>query len=97
MAGSPQIAPEVVARYAADAALEVDGVAALVKERVRRHDGVRVAETDGSVAVEIHLRVAPGATIPKVGRDVQDRVAAYLERMTGSAPAKVDVIVREIG
>lgn len=97
MAGSPQIAPDVLARYAADAALEVDGVAALVRERVRRHDGVRVSEENGAFAVEVHLRVAPGVTMPKVGHDVQARVAAYLERMTGSPPATVDVVIREIG
>jgi len=95
--GSPQIAPEVLSRYAADAALEVDGVASLVRERVRRHDGVRVSETDGTFAVEIHLRVAPGVTMPTVGQDVQMRVAEYLERMTGSLPTRVDVVVREIG
>ena len=95
--GSPQIATEVLSRYAADAALEVDGVASLVRERVRRHDGVRVSDADGAFAVEIHLRVSPGVTMPMVGQDVQVRVAEYLERMTGSLPSRVDVVVREIG
>ena len=87
----------MLARYAADAALEVEGVEALVKERVRRHDGVRVSESNGSISIEVHLRVAVGASIPALGREVQERVSGYLERMTGSAPAVVDVIVREIG
>ena len=90
MAGPAHISPEVLARYAADAALEVEGVEALVAERVRRHDGVRVSERDGSVSVEVHLRIAAGTSIPTLGRDVQERVAGYLERMTGSAPAVVD-------
>ena len=97
MEGRPHISPDVLARYAADAALEVNGVEALVKERVRRHDGVRVSGSDGSVAVEVHLRVSAGISIPALGREVQERVAGYLERMTGSAPAVVDIVVHEIG
>jgi uncharacterized alkaline shock family protein YloU len=93
----PHISSDVVARYAADATLEVDGVEGLVKDRVRRHDGVRITGVDSASAVEIHVRVAAGASIPAVGREVQERVAAYLERMTGSAPTAVDVIVQEIG
>jgi uncharacterized alkaline shock family protein YloU len=93
----PHISPEVLARYAADAALEVDGVEALVRERIRRHEGVRVSETDGSLAVEVHVRAAIGVSLPALGREVQERVAGYLEQMAGSAPSKVDVIVREIG
>ena len=95
--GLPHISREVLARYAADAALEVDGVEGLLGERVRRHDGVRVSESNGSVSLEIHLRVSRGTSIPALGRKVQEHVAGYLERMTGSAPAVVDVIIREIG
>jgi len=95
--GRPHISPEVLARYAADAALEVEGVEALVKERVRRHDGVRVSESDGALQLEVHLRASAGTSLPALGREVQEHVAAYLERMTGSAPSVVDVLVREIG
>jgi len=93
----PHISPEVLARYAADAALDVDGVDALVKERIRRHEGVRVSENDGSLEVEVHVRAARGVSLPALGREVQERVAGYLEQMAGSAPSVVDVIVREIG
>ena len=92
-----RISPDVLARYAADAAREVDGVRDLVPDRVRRHDGVRVTESGDSLAVEVHLSVAGDMSIPDLGRDVQKRVAEYLERMTGSAPATVDVVVHEIG
>lgn len=97
MEGSAQIAPDVLARYAADAAGEVEGVAGLVAGRVRRHDGVRVSGADGAVHVEVNISVHPGASLRDVGRAVQERVAAYLERMAGSAPATVDVVIREIG
>jgi uncharacterized alkaline shock family protein YloU len=97
MEGSAEIAPEVLARYAADAAAEVDGVSGLVGDRVRRHEGVRISRTEGELRVEVHVRVAPGLTLPSVGAAVQHRVAAYLERMAGSSPAAVDVVIREIG
>jgi uncharacterized alkaline shock family protein YloU len=38
-----------------------------------------------------------GASIPSVGREVQQRVAAYLERMADIRPAAVDVVVDEVG
>jgi uncharacterized alkaline shock family protein YloU len=94
--GSPQISPDVIARYAADAALEVEGVGGLVRDRVRRHEGVRVSEADGAFSVEISVRVPAGVSLPQVGRVVQQHVADYLERMTGASPAAVDVVVREI-
>ena len=97
MDGPARISPDVLARYAADAAKEVAGVRGLVADRLRRHDGVRVTETGDAVVVEVHLSVAAGTSIPTMGRDVQGRVAGYLERMAGVAPATVDVIVHEIG
>lgn len=97
MDGSAQIAHDVLARYAADAAREVAGVSGLFGDRMHRHDGVRVSGADGDVRVEVHVRVAPGAVLPAVGRAVQEHVAAYLERMAGSTPAAVDVVVRKIG
>lgn len=96
MEGKPQIASDVLARYAADAVREVDGVRGLVGDRLRRSDGVRVTESADSLAVEVHLSVSAGVSIPDLGLDVQQRVADYLERMAGVAPATVDVIVHEI-
>ena len=87
--GHSVISPEVVARYAADAALEVDGVTALV-EGVRK--GIRV---DGD-QIELHLAVRSGVSIPEVGAAVQQRVADYLERMTDARPAAVNVVVDEV-
>jgi uncharacterized alkaline shock family protein YloU len=92
-----RISPDVLARYAADAAREVDGVRGLVADRLRRHEGVRVTHDDKAVAFEVHVSLAAGTSIPTMGREVQERVADYLERMAGSAPATVDVIVHEIG
>ena len=91
-----QVARDVLARYAADAAREVEGVRRLVPDRLRRHEGVRVTGED-DVAIEVHLGVEAGVSIPALGQDVQQRIAEYLERMTGTSPATVDVFVHEIG
>jgi uncharacterized alkaline shock family protein YloU len=87
--GHSVISPEVVARYAADAAMEVDGVSGVV-EGVRK--GIRV---DGD-ELELHLALAWGVSIPAVGAAVQQHVADYLERMTDVRPAVVNVVVDEI-
>ena len=89
MNGQSVISPEVVARYAADAAREVDGVAAVV-EGVRK--GIRV---DGE-EIELHLALRDGVSIPAVGEAVQRGVADYLERMTDARPAAVHVVVEEV-
>jgi uncharacterized alkaline shock family protein YloU len=91
-----RISRDVLARYAADAAMEVEGVRRLVGGRLWRHGGVRISDDD-EVAVEVHLEVQANVPIPALGRDVQQRIAEYLERMTGTAPATVDVIVHGVG
>jgi uncharacterized alkaline shock family protein YloU len=96
MTAPARISSDVLARYAADAAREVPGVRRLVPDRLRRHGGVRVKDGD-EVAVEVHLGIDAGVSIPALGRDAQQRIAEYLERMTGTAPAAVDVFVHEIG
>ena len=95
MEGAASIADDVLARYAADAAREVEGVAGLVEGRLPRQGAVRVVVEDG-VTVELHLELAAGASAREVGAEVQRRVADYLERMAGTRPRSVDVIVDEI-
>jgi uncharacterized alkaline shock family protein YloU len=91
------ISTDILARYAADAALEVDGVQGLVESHLPRHRGVRISDEDGRVTVELHVAVDWGVSIPAVGREVQRRVAEYLQRMADVRPATVDVVVDEIG
>lgn len=90
------ISSDVLARYAADAAREVPGVRRLVPDRLRRHAGVRVTN-EGDVEIEVHVGIDAGVSIPALGRDLQQRIADYLERMTGSTPTAVDVVVHQIG
>jgi uncharacterized alkaline shock family protein YloU len=90
MAGQASISTDILASYAADAAREVTGVRGLAKRR-----GVRIE--DGGARFELHVVVAWGASIPDVGRDVQERVRAYLVSMADIRPAVVDVVVDGVG
>lgn len=92
MTGQASISTEILGRYAADAAREIAGVRDLPGR-----GSLKVTERDGGVHVEIHLAVDWGASIPAVGKGVQDRVREYLLRMADVDPASVDVIVDEIG
>ena len=91
------ISTDILASYAADAAREVEGVRGLVESALHRHKGVRIVDEDGRVRVELHVAVEWGASIPEVGREVQERVAAYLGQMANVDPEAVDVIVDQIG
>ena len=91
------ISSDVLASYAADAARDVDGVRGLVESTLHRHKGIRILREDGRVRVELHLALDWGTSIPDIGREVQQRVAAYLERMANLEPEAVDVVVDEIG
>jgi uncharacterized alkaline shock family protein YloU len=92
MEGHARISADVLARYAADAALEVEGVHGLTEGHLPRRGAVRIS--DG--AVELHLSVEWGAPIPEVGRAVQERVREYLARMADMQPASVEVVVDAI-
>jgi uncharacterized alkaline shock family protein YloU len=95
MEGHAVISQEVLASYAADAALEVGGVHELV-DGPRRHRGVRVTESEGVTTVELHLAVEWGASAPEVASSVQSRVADYLRRTARMATVTVDVVVAGI-
>ncbi len=97
MEGNASVAADVLASYAADAAVEVEGVVGLVESRLPRHGAVRVNGEAGAVRVELHVELAWGASAPDVGRELQRHVADYLERMAGARPQAVDVVVDEVG
>ena len=89
MEGHSVVSPEVVARYARDAACEVPGVAGVV-------DGVRKGVRLDGGGIVLHLALDEGVSIPEVGASVQRGVADYLERMTEARPTTVDVVVEEL-
>jgi uncharacterized alkaline shock family protein YloU len=92
MEGQASISADILARYAADAATEVEGVRGLTGRR-----GVKVEGENGSVRIEVHVEVEWGAAIPDVGRTVQERVGEYLAHMADVVPAEVEVVVDQIG
>jgi uncharacterized alkaline shock family protein YloU len=85
--GHSQISPDVLARYAVDAAAEVRGVH--TKQR-------RAAKMTGSDVVEVHVVVDFGANIPTVAAEVQRRVADYLAQMADARPDAVHVVVDDV-
>jgi uncharacterized alkaline shock family protein YloU len=86
MDGHSVISPDVLARYAADAAAEVSGV------HTKQRRGARMAGSD----VEVHLVVDYGADIPRVADEVQRRVVDYLQRMADLTPTAVNVVVDDV-
>jgi uncharacterized alkaline shock family protein YloU len=87
VADQATIATDILARYTADAAREVEGVRAIAGRR-----GVRISGTE-AIRIEIHVVAERGASIPKLGRAVQARVREYLSSMADVEPASVDVVV----
>jgi uncharacterized alkaline shock family protein YloU len=97
MAGQASISTEILARYAADAAREVEGVLELADSPLPRRHAVRVSGADGAVRLEVHVVTEWGASIPAVGRQVQERVREYLRNMADVEPASVEVVVDGVG
>jgi uncharacterized alkaline shock family protein YloU len=97
MEGSASISTDVLARYAADAATEVEGVRELSESHLPGRRGVRVIQEDDRLLLELRLRLDRGASVPVVGAEVQRRVREYLRQMADVEPDLVNVIVDEIG
>ena len=97
MAGQASISTEILARYAADAAKEVDGVRGFADSPLPRKNAVRVSGETGAVRIELHLVTDWDASIPAVGRLVQERVREYLGNMADVEPAVVEVVVDAVG
>ena len=89
---TPVISADVLARYAGDAAREVEGVAGLTR------GAAEVAITDSERAdVVVHVELAWGVPAEDAGMQVQERVAEYLGRMANLEVGSVDVVVERVG
>jgi uncharacterized alkaline shock family protein YloU len=88
---APVISPEVLARYAGDAAQEVVGVSGLSRE------AAEIATSGGETDVVVHVALDWGASAESVARAVQERVREYLERMANLHVGSVDVVVERVG
>ena len=95
MEGHAVISTDVLASYAADAALEIAGVQGLVGSALHRHEGVKVSREEGRVGVELHVALDWGANAGTVGAEVQANVAERLVRMADVRPDTIDVVVDE--
>jgi uncharacterized alkaline shock family protein YloU len=85
------ISPDVLARYAADAAREVDGVAGL-SGRLHPAKAVAVAGDEDTLSVTFTLELEWGKSAAEVAREVQKQVSEYLAKMADVTPASVDVL-----
>jgi uncharacterized alkaline shock family protein YloU len=85
------ISTDVLARYAGDAAREVEGVSGLSR------GAAHVVGTAERADVVVHLELEWGAAAEDVSRRVQDRVTEYLERMANLEVGSVDVVVERVG
>jgi uncharacterized alkaline shock family protein YloU len=102
----PSLSHDVVATYVADAVRSVDGVVDLhsspwkgLSSRVREMHAGGIVVRDGGpgvVDLDIHVRVAWGALIPELARQVEEavrqRCAAFLNIEPGSVTLFVDEI-----
>ena len=97
MEGHALISPDVLARYAADAARDVEGVSALAESGLPRTRPASVTSVDGAYAVEVHVELEWGHSAADVGAAVQRSVMNYLERMAAVTPSSVHVLVEGVG
>ena len=105
--GEVQIAEEVITIIAGLAATEVEGVCSMggniTKELVSRlgmknlSKGVRVEVTEeGKIEVFVTINIAYGYAIPAVSGNVQEKVKAAIEKMTGLEVSGVNVRIADV-
>jgi uncharacterized alkaline shock family protein YloU len=98
MEGHALISPDVLARYAADAARDVAGVIGLGDGGgLHRTREATARESNGTFSVEVPLELEWGRSAADVGAAVQRSVTDYLERMAAIVPTTVDVVVVGMG
>jgi uncharacterized alkaline shock family protein YloU len=100
------VAEDVIAAYVADAVRCVPGVAGLrtsawrslgLKSSAASRDGVVVRmQSPRMVEISVHLKVAWGAVIPDVARQVQDTVRRHLQALLDMEVAGVVVHIDEV-
>lgn len=105
--GEVQIAEEVITIIAGLAGTEVEGVCSMggniTKELVSRlgmknlSKGVRVEVTEeGKIEVFVTINIAYGYAIPAVSGNVQEKVKAAIENMTGLEVSGVNVRIADV-
>ena len=101
--GNVRIASDVLARIAGIAALDVEGVEAVLAgydrnavskvSRSALNKGVKVQLQNGKASVDIALTIGYGVHIPDACREVQEKVSTTINNMTGLSVTGVNVRV----
>lgn len=102
---SLKISEEVISSIAANAALEIDGVAGLsnkvadVKGALKGKNfmkAVKVIKLDNEIVIDIYISLAEGAKIQTVVPTVQKAVKNEVQNMTGKVVGSVNVNVADL-
>lgn len=97
------LSEEVVAKIVSLAALDVDGVCAMVDTPDLKKmfqpgstKSVRVKRNDGSMIIDLYIKLKMGIKIDSVCEKVQQSVKKAVQNMTSSAVTQVNVHVMDI-
>lgn len=104
--GSVLISDSVVASIAGIAATEVDGVVRLngniTNEIVSKigmnvlSKGIRISIDGTHVSIDVNCELKYGSDIPKVSREIQEKVKQSVENMTGLEVVEVNIYVAAV-
>ena len=98
--GSLKISRDVLVTIAKAAAMEVEGVHALIasggNSRLFGRRAIKIALSDDFAEITLSIRLKSGAHIPSVCAAIQSGVKDSIQTMTGIAVSKVNVVVAGI-
>ena len=102
-----EISPDVIAKIAGIAVLDVQGVSAMsggfaggISEvfsgKKNLTKGIKVDKTEDSTKIDVNIIVEYGSRIPEVAYEIQTRVKKAVENMAGVKVEKVNVHVQGV-
>ena len=107
--GNIHISEEVIATIAVAAVREVEGISGMVtgvsgavsdlvtkKTAAKGLKGVKVEMAGEAMALDVHVTVKYGFSIPEVAENAQKAIINSVEAMTGCAVAKVNIHVEGV-
>lgn len=105
--GSLKISDEVIARYVMKATLSIEGISALsggLTESLSKnilgkelpYKGVKIAQTEEGIVIDIYVIVNYGFKIPQVAWDIQEGVKKEVELMMESTVKAVNIHVQGV-
>lgn len=93
--GCIHISEDVLASIASGAALEVEGICAMMSLATKKTSakGVRISVDEEGAVIDLYVMIRYGYPIPEVAEKVQSAVASAVEAMAGFAVKAVNVHV----